>query len=56
MTVGELIRQLTQLSAEATVIVVNEESGDAREVQRACVSEDPPTDGSDEVWVVINDD
>lgn len=52
MLVKELVAELSGLDAEATVIIVDEDTGVPLQIDRACTSEDPPADGSAEVWIV----
>lgn len=55
MLVKQLIEQLSALDQEATVISISEE-GTYWHIDRACPSEDPPGDGSAEVWIVHTED
>jgi hypothetical protein len=52
MNVRDLIEQLQQQDPDATVIVIDEDTGSFEHLDRVMPSEDPPDDGSAEVWII----
>ena len=56
MKVKALIEELSQFDGDANVILINEDTGDVEQIGRVTASEDPPADGSPEVWIVKEDE
>lgn len=52
MNIRTLITELGKFDPDATVILIDEDSGNFNHIDRVCKSEDPPADGSLEVWIV----
>lgn len=52
MHVKQMIEELSRLPEDANVIIVDEDSGTVEHIDRVCNSEDPPSDGSAEVWII----
>lgn len=52
MFVKRMIEELSKLPNDANVIIIDENTGIIEGIDRVCNSEDPPSDGSSEVWIV----